>query len=464
MPRLLLVDDNPSIHKIAESLLNGTDVSLVCAESGPRALELIAQSDPFDVALIDISMVGMDGWELLDHLRATAAGCTLPVAMMAGVLDAVQNDRVESSNIQGFLKKPVELRDLADRVRKLMAVKVEPPASAPDPMEGSPFATIPSLKVSQLPELRRTPPPVPATPSTPPAPPAVEIHALPTPTTQAADPVMEDDLLLLTAEDLAPETQEPPPSLELGDQDEVPDIPLEDTEAEDLQAPAELLDLEVEAPPVPTPAFLDALAETPTHEEFESTELEIDLPDLGPAEDDLHQEVLTASSPESAPEPEALSLPEQDDFLGEVPKDWADESETLLSAIEAALPPVPSTTSEPEPTILAIPPSVALPPDSQSLEREVVQALQAGEDAAAEAAQQEQLSEAPPPPEAQLPAPSPAVVPVAMDVTALVAAIAADPVLAQNLAKALLPYLPEAALREVAWEVLPDLADRIRSY
>ena len=41
MPRLLLVDDNPSIHRIAESLLAPTDVELVCVDSAAEARALM---------------------------------------------------------------------------------------------------------------------------------------------------------------------------------------------------------------------------------------------------------------------------------------------------------------------------------------------------------------------------------------------------------------------------------------
>ena len=74
-------------------------------------------------------MLGMDGWALLQRLRETEATARMPVAMMAGVLDIVDPEKLRLAPIQGFLKKPVELRDLGDRVRRLL----ETPVAAPDP-------------------------------------------------------------------------------------------------------------------------------------------------------------------------------------------------------------------------------------------------------------------------------------------------------------------------------------------
>ena len=127
MPRLLLVDDNQSIHKIAETLLNATDIELTCAASGAEALEKVAAGGPFDAALLDTTMQGMDGWELLARLRGDPATALLPIAMMAGVLDSVDPERVRRAPIQGFLKKPVELRDLGDRIKRLLETPVPPP-------------------------------------------------------------------------------------------------------------------------------------------------------------------------------------------------------------------------------------------------------------------------------------------------------------------------------------------------
>jgi CheY-like chemotaxis protein len=193
MPRLLLVDDNPSIHKIAETLLAPTDIQLVCVESAQEALNLVAQGERFDVALLDIMMAGTDGWQLLDQLRMHPATAGIPIAMMAGVLDTVDPARLEKASIQGFLKKPVELRDLGERIHKFLEARVElAPPFTPD---ASPFSTLPAVKLSDLPEFR-----LPSAPE----PPARVLPAEP------AAQALDADLLVLTEADLWPELPPPP--------------------------------------------------------------------------------------------------------------------------------------------------------------------------------------------------------------------------------------------------------------
>ena len=61
-----------------------------------------------------------------------------------------------------------------------------------------------------------------------------------------------------------------------------------------------------------------------------------------------------------------------------------------------------------------------------------------------------------------VPVPPVAAAPAPVDAHALVQAILADPALTQQLARELAKHLPEQVLLELAWEVLPDLAERIR--
>jgi CheY-like chemotaxis protein len=164
-------------------------VELICVASAAEALDRIGRGERFDVALIDTAMPGMDGWTLLSRLRDMEETTRMPIALMAGVLDPVDPSKLAKAPIQGFLKKPIELRELGDRVKALLATPVV--------VGPSPFSTVPATSTKDLlkhaeeslPELR---------------PEHVEIP------TGLVDvdlglPEPEDDLIVLTAEDLWPE-------------------------------------------------------------------------------------------------------------------------------------------------------------------------------------------------------------------------------------------------------------------
>ncbi len=184
MPRLLLVDDNPSIHKIAETLLGSSSIELTCVGSASEALMLLDSGERFDIALLDTAMPVMDGWELLSRMRKHPESAFIPIAMMAGVLDTVDPEKLKHAPIQGFIKKPIELRELAERVQQLLATPVtlaESESTEGEPTVLSPFSTVPGTKIKSLPEFR-------------------DMAMDPAPD-ETKDESEQDDLLLLTPED-----------------------------------------------------------------------------------------------------------------------------------------------------------------------------------------------------------------------------------------------------------------------
>jgi two-component system, NtrC family, response regulator AtoC len=68
LPKILIVDDEPNMLHMLSSILKQDGFEPLCAGSAQKALEL-AESDRFDFILSDVRMPGMDGIQLLEHLR-----------------------------------------------------------------------------------------------------------------------------------------------------------------------------------------------------------------------------------------------------------------------------------------------------------------------------------------------------------------------------------------------------------
>lgn len=416
MPRLLLVDDNPSIHRIAESLLAPTDVELVCVDSAAEALDRIGRGERFDVALVDTAMPGMDGWTLLSRLRANEATATMPIALMAGVLDPVDPSKLAKAPVQGFLKKPIELRELGDRVKALLATPVAPPASP------SPFSTVPATPAADLvqranaalPEYRPEPVPEPV-PAFPPV------------------PEPEDDLLVLTAEDLWPE--EPVPEAEAPAASEpLPEVQLE-LEELDLDSLQEL-----GTEPV-APAMVEAPAAFP--EDTLVTLSGLEELDLGTG--------ATLEGAERVPfEPEVgtLELEPLDADLDLAPLEGLPAGMPPLEEVHPAVADLGPIDFEPErtaPAAALIAPHVHVPEASEAVEVPPHLEVAAGGQAPA------------------APGQAPAGTPGPAEAQAVVQAILGDPVLVDALVKAVVARMGDQAIREIAWEVIPDLAGRLHS-
>ena len=81
--RILVVDDSSDTVEMLRTLLEMDGAMVTTAGSGPEVLEVL-RAESFDVILSDISMPGMDGFELLNRLRKLPNGRDVPVLALTG--------------------------------------------------------------------------------------------------------------------------------------------------------------------------------------------------------------------------------------------------------------------------------------------------------------------------------------------------------------------------------------------
>lgn len=113
---VLVVDDDSSTRALFETVLARAGFVVHTAADGEQALRVLAQAD-FDVVLLDSSLPGMSGLEVLAEIRTVAGRATLPVLMVTG-RDALR-DRVAGleAGASDYVLKPVEVDELVARVR-----------------------------------------------------------------------------------------------------------------------------------------------------------------------------------------------------------------------------------------------------------------------------------------------------------------------------------------------------------
>ena len=112
----LLVDDLEENLLSLEALLRREGVSILKAHSGPEALELLLQYD-VALALLDVQMPGMDGFELAELMRGTERTRTVPIMFLtAGTSDWQRRFRGYEAGAVDFLHKPIETDILRSKV------------------------------------------------------------------------------------------------------------------------------------------------------------------------------------------------------------------------------------------------------------------------------------------------------------------------------------------------------------
>ncbi|AZE94725.1 diguanylate cyclase/phosphodiesterase [Pseudomonas orientalis] len=119
---LLIVDDEPQIRKLLETLLQHEGYQTLSASNGEEALQLVAQQPP-DLILLDIMMPGMDGYEVATQLKANPVTANIPIIMLSALSESSARVSGLETGAEEFISKPVERVELWLRVRNLLRLK-----------------------------------------------------------------------------------------------------------------------------------------------------------------------------------------------------------------------------------------------------------------------------------------------------------------------------------------------------
>lgn len=105
MKRVALVEDNPDNRLLVQALLKG-HFEVDEYATGAAALEAFAEALP-DVILLDISLPGMDGTEVLDRLRARPEWSGVPVIALTAHAMRGDRERLLTLGFDAYLAKPI---------------------------------------------------------------------------------------------------------------------------------------------------------------------------------------------------------------------------------------------------------------------------------------------------------------------------------------------------------------------
>jgi PAS domain S-box-containing protein len=109
---VLIVDDEADIREIAREALEARGASVAEASHGTEALDLVRlRATPPDVAVVDLTMPGMDGVQLVETLRKTWAN--MPVVFISGHGREEAETRIAAVEGSRLVLKPFDLRDLS---------------------------------------------------------------------------------------------------------------------------------------------------------------------------------------------------------------------------------------------------------------------------------------------------------------------------------------------------------------
>jgi two-component system chemotaxis response regulator CheY len=122
MPRtVLIVEDVETCAAALEIALSGMDVNLITVASGEQALRVVEDSvENVDAIITDLEMRGMDGFELIERVRAHRRHRAVPIVVITGSADPDVPERVERLGANAFFAKPYSPVLVREKLEQLL--------------------------------------------------------------------------------------------------------------------------------------------------------------------------------------------------------------------------------------------------------------------------------------------------------------------------------------------------------
>ena len=131
MPKkILLADDSLTIQKVVELTFSDSDFELVCVSNGQRALEKLREERP-DLILADVVMPEKNGYEVCEAIKGNPATAKIPVVLLSGTFEPFDRERAERIGADAIVSKPFDSQQLLAQVEALLAKSSEAASSRP---------------------------------------------------------------------------------------------------------------------------------------------------------------------------------------------------------------------------------------------------------------------------------------------------------------------------------------------
>lgn len=172
--KLLLADDSITIQKVVGIIFASEDYELAIVDNGDAAVAKAREFIP-DVLLVDAVMPGKSGYEVCEEIRRDPALAGTPILLLTGAFEQFDEGKARQSGADDFIAKPFESQHLIEKVTGLVELKaqrgaVPSPASTgasfgqitlpgkEEPYPAPPVAVLPQTPADVVPPISDEPP------------------------------------------------------------------------------------------------------------------------------------------------------------------------------------------------------------------------------------------------------------------------------------------------------------------
>lgn len=120
--RILIVEDDVEMIKLSSLFLHNAGYEVLSAVGGEAGLEVL-RTEPVDLVLLDIMMIGMDGWSVLKAMRSNERWQDIPVIMLSArhYLEDEKETATYAEMFTDYVVKPFSVRNLLEKIKVALA-------------------------------------------------------------------------------------------------------------------------------------------------------------------------------------------------------------------------------------------------------------------------------------------------------------------------------------------------------
>jgi CheY-like chemotaxis protein len=130
--KILLADDSITIQKVVELTFSDGDYEVTAVNNGAKAIQKLAEMRP-DIILSDIIMPEKNGYEVCEYVKSHPEYRNIPVILLTGPFEPFDPDRADKAGCDAVVTKPFESQSLIHKVEELIQQSQNAPAAEPEP-------------------------------------------------------------------------------------------------------------------------------------------------------------------------------------------------------------------------------------------------------------------------------------------------------------------------------------------
>jgi two-component system alkaline phosphatase synthesis response regulator PhoP/two-component system response regulator VicR len=118
-----MIDDDSEMVALGKLILEREGFDVLSAYGGKEGLDILHRESNVDLVLLDIMMLGMDGWQVLEKIKHDESLTHIPVIMLTArhYLEDENKTTGYADMFDGYVVKPFVVRDLLGKINKLLS-------------------------------------------------------------------------------------------------------------------------------------------------------------------------------------------------------------------------------------------------------------------------------------------------------------------------------------------------------